>query len=184
MDFIIHSLANKNTSIWSGGTTTQLIILPAESSFVKRDFEFRMSTATIEVEESIFTALPMYNRLLAVLEGSIQLIHEGKSSIHLSPFESTEFHGSWKTSSIGKARDFNILFSDNYTLQFSILSAESLPKTTFTEGHFFLFCLSETGKIHNTIVKRYDLIEILHCKPYLLHGSFFWIQLYPKTTRF
>jgi environmental stress-induced protein Ves len=42
----------QNTAKWSGGETTELFISPEGSSYKKRDFDFRLSTATVEVNQS------------------------------------------------------------------------------------------------------------------------------------
>ena len=59
------------TSAWRGGTTTQLAIFPKEAVYKKLDFFFRISTATINVEESTFTNLPNVNRVIMILKGEL-----------------------------------------------------------------------------------------------------------------
>jgi|GEM_PF-6280769 len=41
--------------VWANGTTTELVKFPVDSDFLKRDFIFRISTATVEAEESTFS---------------------------------------------------------------------------------------------------------------------------------
>ena len=65
------------TSRWSGGETTELLIWPRDAVYGQRDFLFRVSSATVELNESTFTALPDYHRLIATLEGTITLCHDG-----------------------------------------------------------------------------------------------------------
>ena len=45
-------------SSWSGGTTTQVGIAPAGAVYASRDFMWRVSSATVDLEVSDFTALP------------------------------------------------------------------------------------------------------------------------------
>ena len=52
---------------WIGGTTTQLAIFPATAEYTKFNFIFRMSTATVEIEESTFTFMPGVTRHLMIL---------------------------------------------------------------------------------------------------------------------
>ena len=151
----IHAFQNARSTSWSGGKTTELFIFPADTGYANRDFDFRISTATIEIEASDFTALPDYNRLLAVLEGELELIHEGKYAKKLSPFESDAFHGSWKTNSKGKARDFNVIYSDKYTLHFAFAAANETTELIQTSDFLFLFALNNT-----TDWQKYDLIEV------------------------
>lgn len=103
-----HSLHAK---AWANGTTTELVKFPPESDFLKRDFIFRISTATVEAEESTFSDFSGLTRILMVLEGSLQLIHEGRYQKHLQPYEQDTFDGSWSTRSKGKVRDFNLMFN-------------------------------------------------------------------------
>src|SRR5690606_30789549 len=87
------------TTKWSGGSSTQLYIFPANASFTERNFELRISTAKVEVEESTFTALPGIHRKLMILEGEISINHEGQYRKHLKPFNVNNFSGDWKTTS-------------------------------------------------------------------------------------
>ena len=97
------------TNRWSGGTTTELFIYPENANYVERNFDFRISTATVEIEESTFTELPGYARKLMVLEGETTLSHENQHIKTLSKFLVDEFDGGWKTSSKGCCTDFNVM---------------------------------------------------------------------------
>lgn len=97
------------TSTWSGGTTTQLAIYPETGDYANRDFNWRISTATVEVDESTFTSLPGVHRFIMSLEGDLKLVHEGHHTSELKPYEVDEFDGSWNTQSFGKVTDFNLM---------------------------------------------------------------------------
>lgn len=101
------------TSNWTGGTTTELYIFPLESSYIERDFDFRISSAQIELEASTFTSLPGVNRKLMILQGEIEITHKDKYSKILKAFEQDSFKGEWNTSSVGKCLDFNVMTSGN-----------------------------------------------------------------------
>ena len=73
MDWKLLTKADYVTTSWSGGTTTQLAIAPEGAVYADRDFLWRLSSATVELDHSDFTPLPDYNRFLSVLEGEIQL---------------------------------------------------------------------------------------------------------------
>ena len=96
-------------SAWSGGTTTQLAIAPDDALYADRSFLWRVSSAVVELEESDFTALPAYWRLIATLEGEIALRHEGGEPLLLRPLEVHGFDGAWATRSAGRCRDFNLM---------------------------------------------------------------------------
>jgi environmental stress-induced protein Ves len=96
-------------SKWTGGTTTQLAIFPKEAVYKSLDFTFRISTATIDVEESTFTSLPNVNRVIMVLDGELTIQHKNKYTKHLKKFDTDNFSGNWETTSIGKVTDFNAM---------------------------------------------------------------------------
>lgn len=176
--FKIHRYQNALTSGWLGGTTSQLFIYPSESVFVEKKFDFRISTATIDVEESDFTPLPDYNRLLAVLEGNLEIIHQGKYAKKLTQFENERFHGSWQTSSKGKVRDFNVIFNANFDLQFThreIFEATFLNKKS---DFLLLLVLNKSIEIKGIELNLYDLIEVGKKEFLVVKGlHFFQIEL-------
>lgn len=94
---------------WSGGTTSQLAIYPEKASYANRDFLFRISTATVEADESDFTKLPRISRKLMILDGEIEINHKNHHSKVLKKFDQDEFKGDWDTKSFGKATDFNLM---------------------------------------------------------------------------
>lgn len=96
-------------SNWSGGETKQLAIYPSTSEYINRDFIWRLSSATVETEESEFTRLPDYDRVLMVLEGQVVLSYNGEKVVKLSRFEKDSFDGGWKTKSFGKITDYNLM---------------------------------------------------------------------------
>jgi len=94
---------------WSGGSTTELFIFPPTGVYKKLDFAFRLSTATVEIETSVFTSLEAVSRTLIVLEGTMKLVHEGHHTTELSKNQVDRFDGSWKTTSFGTCTDFNLM---------------------------------------------------------------------------
>jgi len=96
-------------SSWSGGTTTQLFIYPENSSYEARNFTWRISSATVDLEESNFTQLSDYNRILMVIKGRLILNHEGQNPVCLCELEQDKFDGNVNTTSKGKVVDFNVM---------------------------------------------------------------------------
>ena len=66
--------------------------LPEGGSYPDRTFDFRLSTATVEVEKSNFTDLTGYHRILMPLNASIRLTHHHKEVV-LNPFKATSLIG-------------------------------------------------------------------------------------------
>jgi uncharacterized protein len=99
------------TSRWSGGTTTQLLIYPESAQYQERNFLWRLSSARVEDEESVFTSLPGFARILMVIDGELRIEHEGKHSAYLKPLEQDAFMGDWNTRSFGIVTDFNLMMT-------------------------------------------------------------------------
>lgn len=97
------------TTRWSGGTTTQLFISPAEATVEGRDFDIRISTATVEVDESDFTPFNGYLRKLMTLTGRLEIQHDSESPLHLDSGVLHAFSGDSVTHSKGHVQDFNVI---------------------------------------------------------------------------
>lgn len=101
--------ADYTVSDWSGGRTVQLSIGPEGERYADRKFLWRISSATVELETSEFTALPDYERLIAPIRGEMILSHNGGEEILLRPFDVHRFDGADLTISKGKCTDFNLM---------------------------------------------------------------------------
>ncbi|NLY21011.1 MAG: HutD family protein [Tissierellia bacterium] len=102
------------TSDWSGGTTTQVYIEPENSSVAEQNFDFRISTATCELDESPFTPYNDYNRFITPLDGIMRLVN-GEEEVKLNPYDIYAFGGEDPVTSYGKVRDFNLIVNkDKY----------------------------------------------------------------------
>lgn len=101
--------AAQTVSRWSGGTTTQLAIFPAQAVYAERDFLWRVSSAVVELPESDFTPLPDYDRILMILSGELTLSHDGGEEYTLRALEQTSFDGASHTFSRGQVTDFNLM---------------------------------------------------------------------------
>ena len=103
-----------SVSIWSGGSTAQLFIYPPDASYANRNFEIRISSATVEEESSVFTHLPGYHRILMPLNAPLRLVHqvnENSNEVLVNPMEATEFKGDWHTTSHGICTDLGIMLA-------------------------------------------------------------------------
>lgn len=105
---LLHKADYKATE-WSGGMTTEIAIAPEGSIYADRDFLWRLSSATVELEESDFTSLPDYNRIIMTLKGGIKLSHNKGEWLELPEFVPHSFDGGDETASVGKVIDFNLM---------------------------------------------------------------------------
>ena len=71
--------ADFKTTRWAGGSTCELYLYPETGSYERRDFLFRLSSASIEQDGAPFTPLPGVVRHLLLLEGTLQLQKAGEA---------------------------------------------------------------------------------------------------------
>lgn len=113
MKIDIYKAEDFKTTKWAGGSTTELYIHPPIANYAAGNFNFRISSATVEIEKSNFTILPEVSRQLMVLSGSIKVSHKNHHEIQLNKNEIDSFDGSWETSAGGTCVDFNLMTKGN-----------------------------------------------------------------------
>lgn len=129
MNYKLLSETDYSISNWTGGKTTELAIFPSDGSYFDRKFLWRLSSATCEQEESDFSKLPDFDRVLMVLEGQVVLAHEGVRMAKLGEYEQDSFDGGFKTKSFGKIVDYNLMVAKGGKGFLEVIDAESTSKT-------------------------------------------------------
>ncbi len=116
MKYQVVKKEEQRTSKWSGGSTTEIFIYPEDANYAERHFSWRVSSATVELEESDFTPLYGVKRWIMPFDAPLLLKHRNQQKllyeILLKPFEAHCFKGDWDTRSIGKTRDFNLMLKE------------------------------------------------------------------------
>lgn len=142
-------------STWKGGKTEELCIVPEDASLQERNFDLRISSATIDLERSEFSDFTGYRRYLMKLEGDITLLIDDKTII-IKGDEAFEFMGDEKVISISKepSRDFNVIIKKDKKADISIKENEKLN----TNRGEYIFSL-EKAKINDIDVDKYSLYE-------------------------
>lgn len=150
---LIHlTKADYVVSQWSGGTTTQLAIAPPGAQYGERKFLWRLSSATVDLEESDFTPLPDYDRLIAPLRGKMTLTHDGGAPITLSPYQVHAFDGGADTHSAGRCVDFNLMLRKGAcrgrVFPVAGQAAQTLcPEVSPEAEELLLYCVEGQGKV-------------------------------------
>jgi len=160
MSFTIIRADKFKTIKWSGGTSTQLYIYPETADYGLRNFDFRISTAKVEVEKSEFTPLPGVSRKIMILNGQIEILHKNQYHRHLKEFDIDEFEGDWQTSSLGICTDFNLMTRGKTKGELSSLALLKEQRRDFTiiDKQAKLFIYLYSGKIvFNTQEYNYNL---------------------------
>lgn len=124
------------TSAWSGGKTTELFIYPEDSNYNERNFKMRISSATVELNQSQFTKLEGVNRFITPLNDTLRLTHDELEFENLQPFQVYEFDGGIDTISYGKVKDFNLMLANG---------ARGKLKSFFIEGGKEIILLASYG---------------------------------------
>ncbi|EGJ27975.1 HutD family protein [Streptococcus porcinus] len=125
-DISILKSQSYSVSKWSGGKTKELYIFPKTSSYLEKNFDFRLSSATVSLVETNFSDLRGYHRLIMTLDRSMSLFNlETHEITKLKPFETFSFEGCDKIKSYGQCTDINLIYNDNYLGQM-----EAVHKTT------------------------------------------------------
>lgn len=138
-----------STSKWSGGETSQFAIFPETSKYIDRDFIWRLSSAAVELDESTFTKLPDYDRVLMVLEGEAVLAHGTTRTVKLSAGQQDSFGGEEGTKCFGKIKDYNLMFKKGCSGRLEQIEVQSAAQSVakgergeHTHASYGFYCLS------------------------------------------
>lgn len=163
MSIQVFSAENRSTINWASGTSTEIFIHPSDGSFAERNFIFRISTATVEAEESTFTFFEGITRHLMILKGNLELMHEGRYTKNLKPYDQDTFSGEWPTKAKGKVTDFNLMLKGGATgsLTHEHLETGNTAAFTGTTGNDFVYLALGSAILNNGITAKVgDLIWI------------------------
>lgn len=98
---------------WSGGKTTELGIFPKNADVKKKDFIWRLSSATCKRDKAKFTDYEGFDRVILPLEGTAKIENVSadgeKHETELQELEMLEFDGGDKTTATGLTRDYNLI---------------------------------------------------------------------------
>ncbi|WP_445489020.1 HutD/Ves family protein [Niallia sp. 03133] len=154
-------------NLWTGGTTTELAIFPENTDYYKQNFLWRLSVATIDEEESLFTSLPGVNRITMIMDGEMHLEHDGHYRKFLKPFDQDAYEGEWTTRSKGKVKDFNVMLRNNYQAEIETINLEPgthrvfsvKNKSSFDKVTDFVYCIQSEVRIRISEAKSLMLQE-------------------------
>lgn len=125
----IYSKENYKIGKWSGGETRELAIYPERADYLSRDFLWRLSSASSNLEESSFTKLPDFDRILMVLDGQVVLAHGEERTVSLKPYEQDTFDGAVKTKCFGSLRlDYNLIMRKGCQGRMELIEVKSEAK--------------------------------------------------------
>lgn len=164
----------QQTTNWSGGTTTPLIIFPVDSDYASRDFLFRISTATVQTTTSTFTDLTGYQRIIMLLQGSLSITHNNEVTHHLKPLIPHFFDGAWKTTAIGKVTDFNVIFKPEIKAHIDVVLLSANQSNQIQTSKDFICLYLAKGQI--TIRENQQTYNLYENDFVLLDGEQFHLN--------
>ncbi len=135
MEYKIYKEEDFRISNWTGGKTTQLAIFPETAAYLERNFLWRLSTATCDKEESAFTKLADFDRVLMVLEGDVVLAHQDVRVARLGELEQDSFDGGYDTKSFGKITDYNLMVAKGNKGFLDVITPDHNSQTVETEQY-------------------------------------------------
>lgn len=135
---------------WAGGTTTQIFIYPEDTEYTKFNFTFRLSTATVEIEETEFTFMPGVTRHLIILDGNLWLNHRNRYSVQLNTLSKDVFDGEWPTNAKGKVRDFNLMTRNGANASCVVISMNSGESQNLISENDYAFVYVIDGDVEFT----------------------------------
>ena len=124
-NIIVRTEMDYKVSKWSGGDTTELYLYPENGDYKAGNFQLRISSATVEVDQSEFTSLPGVERYLMIFQGHLDMIHGENEKVSLEPYEVDHFDGGVPTVSYGKVIDFNLMLKNGARGRMEALCLES-----------------------------------------------------------
>jgi environmental stress-induced protein Ves len=172
---------------WSGGTTTELFIHPEGSSFVKGNYQLRISLATVDKEKTVFTSLPNTQRTLMVLKGTQLLQHRGQHTADLSAFQQDSFSGNWTTDCKGLSTNFNVMTQGQTTanVESHYFEAATFWELDTADVLYFLYIVKGELEIHDRTIVAEEAISIASpAKLMVKNDTQFVLVTYPLNGNF
>ncbi len=151
---------DQKVTTWSGGTTTELFIYPEGADVALKNFDFRISTANVLVENSEFTFFPGYHRKLAILEGKLKVKHDEGDWFVVNENEQIDFEGDWKTVSEGRVVDFNVIYNMNYKVEVDFVVDIHDRVLTGEYEVLAYYCVKGGGVINTVAFEEGSFIQV------------------------
>lgn len=131
-------------NVWDGGETFEYCIYPSTSSYAERNFQWRISSATIVKSPSTFTQFQHYNRHLVMLDNDLQIKRNGQLE-NYQPLTVFQFQSDDHILSYSLGQDYNLMVHSSITSQATFIDTSAECKESF----FFLFALQSSTILIN-----------------------------------
>lgn len=156
-------------SKWSNGITREMFIYPQTAALKNRNFIFRVSSARIDSEHSVFSNFDGFIRYLIPLNADMQIKHEDRPYFLLKAHNLHCFAGDIKTESMHTCKqliDFNVIIDKNYACDMQITKNIDMKNVPYIKYDIVLvYLLNATAMYNNTNLEKGDLLIIDERKP-------------------
>lgn len=124
-------------SVWSGGKTYEYFIYPPEGDYTQKQFDLRISSATIEDVPSNFTKFDGFRRYLVMLDGELKINQNLKNKTYKQN-KLFVFNSSDDIISHSQGSDFNLMLRKD--IQDEVVEVRTFPFIT-TCNFIFVYAL-------------------------------------------
>jgi environmental stress-induced protein Ves len=169
------------TTSWSGGKTDEIYTFPELATLEDDNYDYRISLATVEVEEASFTTLPEIERTLTVLEGDHSLSLNDKGFVSVPPYNPVTFSGADKTQSKGKSLNFNFMKRTDLPHEVNVMQADQTERIVLLPNHNRSLLFVIDGKVetnqgdlnkHDSLFFDEEIMVILNAKTLFIKVDF------------
>jgi environmental stress-induced protein Ves len=136
MKITIIKKENLQPNLWNGGKTYQYYIHPENSSFATKEFDIRISVASIEKVPSIFTKFNGFKRYLVMLNSEL-FIYRNNNPEKYKSLEVFAFNSDDDIQSQSLGFDFNVMISEKITSELVLIGNQHI----FDKPKVFVFAI-------------------------------------------
>lgn len=100
-------------NVWNGGITYEYFIYPNSAAYSNRDFDFRISCASIDKTPSDFSKFLGYSRYLLMLDTDLKIVHND-SELFVEKNSVFNFNSNDRITSFSLGNDFNLMVKQDF----------------------------------------------------------------------
>jgi environmental stress-induced protein Ves len=154
MKIVLYAKHSQKTSTWSGGTTYELLIAPEHATLANRDFNLRISKASVNSSPSTFTQFPGLHRNLLLLKGCLLTQCNEQENYLLCPGDEWHFEGSDQVTAMGTCNDYNVMWKGEGVVHSQMIKIDKSNVYSIDQSVSgqMLFFHCDTGKVKMEIL--------------------------------
>lgn len=164
--FVLTKKENQPLCKWQGGETRQFFIFPEDKKGATAfDYEFEITSSTMEYPQTDYTIYSGYDRILMIIEGKTRLIHQDGRTADLKKYDYDIFPGEMSTKSEGIATDYEMMIRRGSCGDIKVLDisqGEICEDLKIMDGYEMMFCGFYCCGENSRIVSGAQEFELYH----------------------